>query len=222
MTGYEAEVIIAESLGLSRPYVTPLLRGTCPGGAEYGHGLTLKTVHSHDCCARWHQACLDAGLLDTAGSVAQTVAATSGAELDERLRRGLKALAAPSGETSGERAAKFAAMCRRHDADPEEQRRIEGIVAEMEAEDAMYDAAMAALDCDELTDLHTFVAKLPVLDPAEAGTGDSLRLLACLLDRPDRTAEAAVWYSLAACDGDTRAGRRLTEMIAAEQEPGDE
>ncbi len=27
--------------------------GQCPGGAEYGHGMTLTSVHGGDCCERW-------------------------------------------------------------------------------------------------------------------------------------------------------------------------
>jgi hypothetical protein len=27
----------------------------CPGGAEYGHGMSLTTVHAGGCCERWAQ-----------------------------------------------------------------------------------------------------------------------------------------------------------------------
>ena len=47
---------LADRLGLSRPYVSGPNVGKCPGGAEYGHGMTLTTVHAGDCCAAWEQA----------------------------------------------------------------------------------------------------------------------------------------------------------------------
>jgi hypothetical protein len=28
----------------------------CPGVSEYGHGLTLTTIHMRGCCEKWAQA----------------------------------------------------------------------------------------------------------------------------------------------------------------------
>jgi hypothetical protein len=47
---------LATQLGLSRPYTSGPNLGTCPGGAEYGHGTTLTTVHAGGCCAAWDHA----------------------------------------------------------------------------------------------------------------------------------------------------------------------
>jgi hypothetical protein len=52
----ERDQQLATELGLARPYFFPGPQfGTCPGTAEYGHGLTLATVHV-GCCARWDAA----------------------------------------------------------------------------------------------------------------------------------------------------------------------
>lgn len=50
--GGETEAQTAERLGLSRPWAHPDLRGTCPGSAPYGHGLSLTVVHGR-CCDAW-------------------------------------------------------------------------------------------------------------------------------------------------------------------------
>jgi hypothetical protein len=39
---------------MSRPQVLGADR--CAGGAEYGHGMTLTTVHAGGCCADWEAA----------------------------------------------------------------------------------------------------------------------------------------------------------------------
>ena len=52
----ESEAETAARLGLSRPYVSGPRVGQCPGGAEYGHGMSLTTVHVAGCCAAWDQA----------------------------------------------------------------------------------------------------------------------------------------------------------------------
>ena len=52
----EADRQLAAELGLARPYFFPGPEfGTCPGSAEYGHGLTLTTVH-RECCSVWDAA----------------------------------------------------------------------------------------------------------------------------------------------------------------------
>ena len=35
--------------------------GGCPGGAEYGHGMSLTTVHAGGCCNAWAAAHPEAG-----------------------------------------------------------------------------------------------------------------------------------------------------------------
>jgi hypothetical protein len=56
----ESEAATAARLGLARPWAHPDLAGRCPGGAPYGHGLSLTVVH-RDCCAAWGQARAAAG-----------------------------------------------------------------------------------------------------------------------------------------------------------------
>lgn len=53
MPAGETEAQTAMRLGLSAPWQHPDRAGTCPGGAEYGHGLTLTTVHAGGCCDSW-------------------------------------------------------------------------------------------------------------------------------------------------------------------------
>jgi hypothetical protein len=45
---------IAARHGFSQPYVSGPQAGTCPGTAEYGHGMSLTSVHG-GCCARWER-----------------------------------------------------------------------------------------------------------------------------------------------------------------------
>ncbi len=53
----ESEAETAARLGLSRPWAPGApSAGRCPGGAEYGHGMTLTTVHAGGCCTTWDQA----------------------------------------------------------------------------------------------------------------------------------------------------------------------
>lgn len=52
----EPDAELAARLGLGRPYLSGPNAGTCPGSAEYGHGMSLTTVHSGGCCAAWEQA----------------------------------------------------------------------------------------------------------------------------------------------------------------------
>jgi hypothetical protein len=52
----EAHRRLAAKFGLNRPYFFPGPQfGTCPGGAEYDHGMSLTRVHL-SCCERWDQA----------------------------------------------------------------------------------------------------------------------------------------------------------------------
>lgn len=51
----ETDAEIARRLGLSSPYVLGPLAGHCPGSAEYGHGLSLTSVHGR-CCEAWNRA----------------------------------------------------------------------------------------------------------------------------------------------------------------------
>jgi hypothetical protein len=52
----ESEAETAARLGLCRPYALGPNVGKCPGGAEYGHGMSLTTVHGLGCCEAWNQA----------------------------------------------------------------------------------------------------------------------------------------------------------------------
>jgi hypothetical protein len=52
----ETEAETAERLGLTRPYTNGPNVSNCPGGAEYGHGMSLTTVHAGGCCQAWDAA----------------------------------------------------------------------------------------------------------------------------------------------------------------------
>jgi hypothetical protein len=52
----ESEAETGKRLGLDRPSVSGPNVGKCPGGAPYGHGMTLTTVHARGCCQAWDQA----------------------------------------------------------------------------------------------------------------------------------------------------------------------
>jgi hypothetical protein len=51
----ETDAAIARRLGLSSPYALGPLAGQCPGSTEYGHGLSLTSVHGC-CCEAWNEA----------------------------------------------------------------------------------------------------------------------------------------------------------------------
>jgi CBS domain-containing protein len=107
----------------------------------------------------------------------------------------------------------FAAACERADSDPREQRRIRDITDLIEAEDVIYDQALAALDRGD------HAAAVPLLRrSADAEIGDSAWFLAVALEKGGNLAEALTWYARAAEDGDERAASRL----AAEQLPLDQ
>ena len=103
----------------------------------------------------------------------------------------------------------FAEACRRVDTDPREKQRIRDIIDLVDAEDALYDQAVAALGRG---DHDTAVALLR--RAAEKRIGDAAWLLAVALDERGETAEAITWYRRAARDGDSRAEAALAEADA--------
>jgi hypothetical protein len=52
----ETDAELADRLGLARPNVSSPNLGKCPGGTEYGHGMSLTTVHGGGCCEAWNAA----------------------------------------------------------------------------------------------------------------------------------------------------------------------
>lgn len=101
----------------------------------------------------------------------------------------------------------FADACRRLDEDPRERQRINDSADLIDAEDALYQEALAALDRGD------HARALPLLQrTAEAGIGESTWLLAGLLERLGQTAEAITWYQQAAADGDLRADAKFAEL----------
>ena len=103
----------------------------------------------------------------------------------------------------------FAEACRRVDTDPREKHRIRDITDLVDAEDALYDQAVAALGRG---DHDTAVALLR--RAAERKIGDAAWLLAVALDERGETVEAITWYRRAARDGDSRAEAALAEADA--------
>ena len=103
----------------------------------------------------------------------------------------------------------FAEACRRVDTDQREKQRIRDIIDLVDAEDALYDQAVAALGRG---DHDTAVALLR--RAAEKRIGDAAWLLAVALDERGEMAEAVTWYRRAARDGDSRAEAALAEADA--------
>jgi hypothetical protein len=128
----------------------------------------------------------------------------------------LRALAeAPDGApeaTGRELRAEFLRACRRLDDNPAEQQRISDIADLLDADEALYAGARAALD---VGDQYT---ALPLLRQcAEAGTGEAPWLLAQLLEAIGHAGEAIIWYQRAADDGDSRAAGRLASLHARQR-----
>lgn len=110
----------------------------------------------------------------------------------------------------------FAVACRRADEDPREKQRLRDITDLIEAEDAVYDQALAALNRGDPG------AAEPLLrSSAEAGIGDAAWQLACVLENRGAVREALVWYKRAAYDGDPRADEKIAALNAS-PEPGSE
>ena len=103
----------------------------------------------------------------------------------------------------------FTEICRRHDESPREQQRIRDIADLIEAEDAIYDQALAALDRGD----HD-TAVLLLRQAAEMGIGEAAWRLAVLLEEAGDTYEAVNWYRRAAEDGDSRASAKVAEHAA--------
>jgi tetratricopeptide (TPR) repeat protein len=108
---------------------------------------------------------------------------------------------APAGEQDVQ---DFAEACRRVDTDPREKQRIRDIADLVDAEDALYDRAVAALGCGD----HDTAVPL-LRRAAQQAIGDVAWLLAVALDERGETAEAITWYERAARDGDSRAEAAL-------------
>lgn len=115
---------------------------------------------------------------------------------------------------TGQAARSFAEACEQADDDSFEQQRINDIADLLDAEEAIYDDALAALSRGDQD------AALPLLRQcAEAGTGEAPWLLAQVLADLGYPGEAIIWYERAADDGDGRATSKLAEMRAP-QNPG--
>jgi TPR repeat protein len=109
----------------------------------------------------------------------------------------------------------FTAIYRRHDEDPRQRQRIREIAALIDAEDALYAQAVAALDRGD-GDL----AAVLLRQPAEAGIGEAAWLLGSVLEEKGDIAAAVGWYERAAEDGDSRALRKLGEIRCPGNGPG--
>jgi len=110
-------------------------------------------------------------------------------------------------------AADFAEACQRADEDPREQQRVRDINDLVDAEDAIYAQAVAAIGRGDLE------AAVPLLRAtAEAGIGDSAWMLAGVLEKLGRHQEALLWYRRAAIDGDPRADDKVAMLRHARQE----
>lgn len=130
----------------------------------------------------------------------------------EELIRNLTESDAATPACRTQAAEEFAAACRRVDEDPREQQRISDIADLIDAEDALYAQALAALDRGDQD------AALPLLErAAEVGTGEAAWLLAGLLEERGQVADALTWYQRAADDGDSRADDKLAELYPARQ-----
>jgi CBS domain-containing protein/tetratricopeptide (TPR) repeat protein len=103
----------------------------------------------------------------------------------------------------------FADACRQVDDNPRERRRIRDIADLIDAEDALYEEAVAAVKRGDQD------RALPLLRrAAQAGIGEAAWLLAGLLEERGETTEAITWYQQAAADGDSRAEAKLAELYS--------
>jgi CBS domain-containing protein len=120
-------------------------------------------------------------------------------------------------ETADDRQAAldFAEACRRADEDPRERQRLRDISDLVDAEDAVYAQALAAIDRNDLSSAEPLLR-----GSAEAGIGDAAWLLAGVLEKLGRIQEALGWYRRAGSDGDPRADDKIAELNARpEREP---
>lgn len=133
-----------------------------------------------------------------------------------KLLRGLTNSLKDEMPATGEAARSFTEACRRADHDPREQQRISDIADLLDAEEALYADAIAAI---KRGDQHT---ALPLLRQcAEAGTGEAHWLLGQLFEDLGHTGEAITWYQRAADDGDGRATDKLAELRASQNPDAD-
>jgi CBS domain-containing protein len=121
-----------------------------------------------------------------------------------RVLAGMGAAPAPDDRKA---ALDFAEARRKADEDPRERQRIRDIADLVDAEDAVYAQAVAAVDRGDLD------AAEPLLRmSAEAGIGDAAWLLGGVLEKRGRIGEALVWYRRAAVEGDSRADEKIAEL----------
>jgi tetratricopeptide (TPR) repeat protein len=133
------------------------------------------------------------------------------------IQQAIKILAeAPTPASDARKAAlDFAEACRRADDDPREGQRIRDIADLIDAEDAIYAQALAAVGRDDLD------AAEPLLRmSAEAGIGDAAWLLAGVLEKRGRIEEALVWYRHASVEGDSRADDKIAKLEHPPRVPG--
>jgi CBS domain-containing protein len=109
----------------------------------------------------------------------------------------------------GQALASFIEARQRADDDPRERQRIRDIGDLIDAEDAIYAQAVAAVDRGDLE-----AAEGLLRSSAQAGIGDSAFLLASVLEQRGSTQEALLWYRRAAIDGDPRADDKIAGLHA--------
>ena len=119
---------------------------------------------------------------------------------DNPFRTALDALSAPGTASEEELRETFLQACAELDASPAEKQRISDIADLLDAEEDLYQQALAAVDRGERD------TAIPLLRRcAEAGTGESAWLLAQLLEDAGDTQEVMTWYQRARDEGDPRA-----------------
>jgi hypothetical protein len=130
-----------------------------------------------------------------------------------RVEEAITALAtsqAAAGPADDQAVRTFIEACDRADRDVREQQRVRDIADLVDAEDALYAQAVAALDRSDRE------VALPLLRRcAKAGVGESAWLLGGVLETAGNIPEATFWYGHAAGEGDSRAQGRLAELLAA-------
>lgn len=126
---------------------------------------------------------------------------------DELLRDLATSLTDPA-ETTGEKLREeFIQECHRVDADPREQQRIDDIADLVDADEALYEQALAAIDHGEKDSAAHLLRQC-----AQSGIGEAAWLLAQLLEGIGDLSEAMTWYQRACADGDMRAAEKLAAL----------
>jgi hypothetical protein len=130
--------------------------------------------------------------------------------IDDLLRDLAETLAgAPNASADDKLREDFTLICRRVDESPAEQQRINDIADLLDAEEYLYDQALAAVGRGDQDTAAALLRRC-----AEAGAGESAWLLAQLLEDAGSTREAMTWYQRARDEGDPRADEKLAEHLS--------